>query len=70
MTLKAPRRDGWDNLDIFAKLPSYYSLEHEFLISFALQVQLPVDNHAVVERNPTSLGPICLLEKGMGDVPN
>ena len=55
---------------MFAKLPSYYSLEHEFLISFALQVQLPADNHAVVERNQTSLGPTFLSERGMGDLPH
>jgi hypothetical protein len=30
----------------------------------------PADNQAVEGRNQTSLGPISLLEKGMGDVPN
>jgi hypothetical protein len=69
-TFEGPSRDGWDDLDMFAKFSPYYSLEHEFLISFVLQVQVPVGNQAVEEQNHTSVGPAFLWEKGMGDLPN
>jgi hypothetical protein len=45
-------------------------LEHEFLISFGVQLQLPTGNQAVEAQNHTSLGPTFLWEKGMGDLPN
>ena len=69
-TFQGPSLDGWDNLEIFAKYSPYYSLEHEFLISFGVQIQLPTGNQAVEEQNHTSLGPTLLWEKGMGDLPN
>ena len=33
-TFHGPSLEGWDNLEMFAKYSPYYSLEHEFLISF------------------------------------
>jgi hypothetical protein len=69
-TFEGPHLDGWDNLEMFAKFSPYYSLEHEFLISFGMQLVLPTGNQAVEEQNHTSLGPTFLWEKGMGDLPN
>src|SRR5258708_4100000 len=69
-TLKGTSGEGWDNLDIFAKLPSYCSLEHDFFISFALHFQLPTGDQAGEEQNLTSLGPTHLLDRSMGGLPN
>jgi hypothetical protein len=62
-------RNGWDDLDMFANL-SPCSLEHDFLISFALHLQLPTGDQAGEEQNHTSLGPTHLLHRGMGGLPN
>jgi len=65
-----PRQDGFDNLTLFGKCAFYYSLEHEFLTSLSLQLQLPTGNTPVEAESHTSLGPVFLWEKGMGDLPN
>jgi hypothetical protein len=62
--------EGFDDLTTFAKYAFYYSLEHEFLMSMAVQLQLPTGNPSVEAQNHTSLGPVLLWEKGMGDIPN
>lgn len=62
--------EGFDDLTVFAKYAFYYSLEHEFLMSVGMQVQIPTGNPSVQAQNHTSLGPIILWEKGMGDLPN
>lgn len=69
-TFHGPSSDGWDDLQMFAKYCPYYSLNHEFLISFAVQIQLPTGNQAIQAQNHTSLGPVLLWEKGLGDLPN
>ena len=63
-------REGFDDLNLFAKYAFYYSSEHEFLMSVGVQLQLPTDNIAVEAQRHTSLGPTLLWEKGMGDLPN
>ena len=65
-----PRLEGFDDLTLFAKYAFYYSIEHEFLMSVGLQLQLPTGNTPVEAQSHTSLGPIFLWEKGMGDLPN
>jgi hypothetical protein len=45
-------------------------VEHEFLASLALAVQLPVGAAGIREQSHTSLGLEFLWEKGMGDLPN
>ena len=43
--------NGWPVTGVmFAKYSPYYSLEHEFLISFGVQIQLPTGNQAVEEQ--------------------
>jgi len=68
-TFEGVSHDGWDNLDMFAKL-SPYSLEHDFLISLALHLQLPTGDRAGEEQNQASRGPAYLLDRGMGGLPN
>jgi len=65
-----PSADGFDDLTMFAKCAFYYSLDHEFMMTIGAQLQLPVGNTPVEEQSHTSLGPIFLWEKGMGDLPN
>jgi hypothetical protein len=62
--------NGLDNLNLFAKYAFYYSLEHEFLMSIALQLLVPVGDKDIQEENHTSIGPVFLWEKGLGDLPN
>ena len=62
--------NGLDDLTMFAKYAFFYSLQHEFLMSFALQLQVPIGDHDIQEENHTSLGPVFLWEKGLGDLPN
>ena len=68
-TFEGVSHNRWDNLDMFAKL-SPYSLEHDFLISFALHLQLPTGDRAGEEQNHDSRGPTHLLDRGMGGLPN
>jgi hypothetical protein len=68
-TFEGVSHNGWDNLDMFAKL-SPYSLEHDFLISFASHLQLPTGDRAGEEQNQASRGPTYLLDRGMGGLPN
>jgi hypothetical protein len=63
-------REGFGDLTMFAKYAFYYSLEHEFLMSIGVQLQVPVGNTAIEAQSHTSLGPTFLWEKGMGDIPN
>lgn len=62
--------NGFGNLTMFAKFAFYYSLEHEFLTSLALQLQAPTGREDIEDENHTSLGPVFLWEKGLGDLPN
>jgi hypothetical protein len=61
---------GFDDLTLFGKYAFYYSLKHEFMLTIAAQLQLPVGNTPIEEQSHTSLGPVLLWEKGMGDLPN
>jgi len=61
---------GFDDLTLFGKYAFYYSLKHEFMLTISAQIQLPTGNRSVQEQNHTSLGPVFLWEKGMGDLPN
>jgi hypothetical protein len=61
---------GVDDLTLFAKYAVFYSLEHEFLTSLALQFQLPVGSREIEGQQHTSVGPVLLWEKGMGDLPH
>jgi hypothetical protein len=65
-----PSLHGADNMTLFAKYAFFYSLEHEFLTSIELQVQLPVGSSDIEAENHTSVGPVFLWEKGMGDLPH
>jgi len=62
--------DSFENLELGAKWAFVYSLEHEFLASIGLAVQLLVGAAGIREQSHTSLGPVLLWEKGMGDLPN
>lgn len=54
----------------FAKWATYHSLEHEFLVSIAAQIDLPTGNTGIQESSHTSPGPVFLWEKEMGDLPS
>jgi len=62
--------EGFDDLTLFGKYAFYYSLKHEFMLTIAAQLQLPTGNPDIEAQNHTSLGPVFLWEKGMGDLPN
>ncbi len=62
--------EGFGDLTMFGKYAFYYSLEHEFMMTIAIQLELPVGNTSVEKQNHTSLGPVFLWEKGLGDLPN
>jgi hypothetical protein len=62
--------NGFGNLTMFAKYAFYYSVEHEFLMSFALQLNTPLGSPNIQGENHTSLGPVFLWEKAFGDLPN
>jgi hypothetical protein len=61
---------GFDDLTMFAKYAFYYSLDHEFLMSLVAELELPTGDTDVEEQSHTSLGPVFLWEKGLGDLPN
>jgi hypothetical protein len=61
---------GFDDLTLFGKYAFYYSLKHEFMLTIAAQLQLPVGNTPIEAQSHTSFGPVFLWEKGMGDLPN
>lgn len=61
---------GFDDLTVFGKYAFYYSLKHEFMLTIAAQLQLPTGDPDIEAQNHTSLGPVFLWEKGMGDLPN
>jgi hypothetical protein len=61
---------GFGDLTLFGKYAFYYSLKHEFMLTIAAQLQLPTGDKDIQEQNHTSLGPVFLWEKGMGDLPN
>lgn len=67
---EGPNADGFDNLELFAKYAFLIIPEHEFLMSFAVLMQLPTGNPSVEEQQHTSLGPELLWEKALGDLPN
>jgi hypothetical protein len=62
--------EGFDDLTMFGKYAFYYSLEHEFLMAIAAEIQLPTGNTDVEAQSHTSLGPVFLWEKGFGDLPD
>jgi hypothetical protein len=63
-------RQGFGNLTLFGKYAFYYSLKHEFMLTIGAQLQLPAGNTDIEAQSHTSLGPLFLWEKGMGDLPN
>jgi hypothetical protein len=67
---QGPSLNGFDGLTTFAKYAFFYSLEHEFLLSIAIQVRVPAGNSQIQAENHTQVGPVFLWEKGLGDVPN
>lgn len=66
----APDQRGFDDLDLFVKWAFFVSQKHEFLLSIGPLLQVPTRNPSVEEQSHTSLGPLFLWEKGMGDLPN
>jgi hypothetical protein len=67
---EGPSADGFENLETAAKWSLFYSLEHEFMMSLALKVVLPVGAAGIRDQSHTSLGPEFLWEKALGDLPN
>ncbi len=65
-----PSQQGFFGLTTFAKYAFFYSEQHEFLTSIAVQLQLPTGNTGIQSSSHTSMGPVFLWEKGMGDLPN
>jgi hypothetical protein len=63
-------KQGFDDLTLFGKYAFYYSLKHEFMLTIAAQLQLPTGDTDIEAQSHTSLGPVFLWEKGMGDLPN
>ena len=66
----APDQHGFEDLEMFAKWAFLVSPKHEFLLSAAALLQVPTGTPGVEEQSHTSLGPLFLWEKGMGDLPN
>jgi hypothetical protein len=66
----APDQHGFDDLEMFAKWAFFVSPRHELLLSIGPLLQLPTGTPGVEEQSHTSLGPMFLWEKGMGDLPN
>ena len=62
--------EAFGNFTLFGKYAFFYSLKHEFMLTIEAQLQLPAGDKDVEEQNHTSLGPVFLWEKGMGDLPN
>jgi hypothetical protein len=67
---QTPDRHGFDDLEAFVKWAFFISPRHEFLLSVGPLLQLPTGTPGVQEQSHTSLGPLLLWEKGMGDLPN
>ena len=67
---RGPGSQGFAGSTILAKWAFFYSLEHEFLASLSMQIQLPTGNTGIQDSSHTRLGPVFLWEKGMGDLPN
>ncbi|HLW70181.1 MAG TPA: hypothetical protein VKS22_06120 [Candidatus Binataceae bacterium] len=65
-----PSLNGFGGLTVFAKYAFFYSLEHEFLLSGAIQLQIPVGDQHIQSENHPSLGPVLLWEKALADLPN
>jgi len=63
-------RQGFGELVLFGKYAFYYSLEHELMLTIGAQLRLPTGDTDIEAQNHTSLGPLFLWEKGMGDLPN
>jgi len=61
---------GFDDLTLFGKYSFYYSLKHDFMLTIAAELQLPTGNKSIEKQSHTSLGPVLLWEKAMGDLPN
>lgn len=67
---QSPSKQGFDDLTMFGKWAFYYSIKHEFLMSIAAQLQVPTGDPNIEMQQHSSLGPVFLWEKGMGDLPN
>lgn len=63
-------KQGFGDLTLFGKYAFFYSLKHEFMLTIGAQLQLPTGNTDIEDQSHTSLGPVFLWEKGMGDLPN
>jgi hypothetical protein len=61
--------EGFGDLTLFGKFAFFYSLRHEFMLTLGAQLQLPTGDHDIEPQNHTSLSPLFLWEKGMGDLP-
>ncbi|MGH7932740.1 MAG: hypothetical protein ACREQN_06165 [Candidatus Binataceae bacterium] len=61
---------GFDSLEIFPKYAFLTVPEHEFRLSIAADLELPTGNPSVQSQNHTTLGPVLLWAKGLGDIPN
>ena len=55
-TFEGSSRDGWNDLEMFAKFSPYYSLEHEFLVSFVVNFQIPTGNQGTERLNSVFSG--------------
>ena len=66
----APDQRGFDDINLFAKYAFFVSQKHELLLSIGPLLQIPTGNPSVEEQSHTSLGPLLLWEKGMGDLPD
>lgn len=63
-------QSGFGNLEVLPKWAFLTIPKHEFRLSIAALLDLPAGNPSVEEEQHTSLGPMLLWAKGMGDLPN
>ncbi len=62
--------EGFDDLNLFAKWAFLTVPEHELLLSAGPLLQIPAGTPGVQTQSHSSLGPLFMWEKGMGDLPN
>ncbi|HLI64582.1 MAG TPA: hypothetical protein VKV05_14400 [Terriglobales bacterium] len=63
-------QNGFDDVQLFAKYAFLVVPDHEFLLSAAAQLQIPIGNPRIEEQQHTSFGPELVGEKGLGDLPD
>ncbi len=61
---------GFGNLEVLPKYAFYTNIEHQFRLSIAADLLLPTGTASFEDQQHTSLGPMFLWAKGMGDLPN